>query len=168
MKFKSWRLLIFAVFLVHAIQSRASDVTWTNASGGNWSAAVNWSPNQIPGPGDNAFITNNGSYTVTVSADANANSVMLGGTSGTQTLAVSGGTFTLVAAGSVGSQGSLTFSGGTLAGNGDLTISGMLNWSAGVMAGTGRTILTNGATANFTGSGVKGLNRTLDNLGAVN
>ena len=116
MKFKSWKLVMFGVFLVHANHSRAADITWTNASGGNWSSAGNWNPNQIPGLGDNAFITNNGSYTVavTISADANANSVMLGGTSGTQTLAVSGGTFTLAAASSVGSQGSLTFSGGTL------------------------------------------------------
>src|SRR6185503_5922854 len=117
MKFKSWKLLIFAVFLVHAIQSLASDVTWTNASSGNWNSAVNWSPNQIPGPGDNALITNNGSYTVTISADASANSLRVGGTSGTQTLVLSGGTFTLAAGSTVGSQGGLTFSGGTLAGS---------------------------------------------------
>src|SRR6185503_634603 len=61
----------------------------------------------------------------------------------------------------------LTFSSGTLAGSANVTITGTLNWSAGIMAGTGHTILSNGAIANLTGTGVKGLNRTFDNSGTV-
>ena len=141
---------------------------WANAGGGNWSSAANWTPSQVPGVSDNAFITNSGNYAVTISADTSVNTVTVGGGSGTQTLALNGGTFTLAGASTIGSQGSLTFSAGTLAGSGDVAISGTLNWSAGIMAGTGRTVLGNGATANFTGSGIKGLNRTLENSGTIN
>ncbi|HMJ91220.1 MAG TPA: hypothetical protein VK530_15470, partial [Candidatus Acidoferrum sp.] len=99
------RLSLFAFAILSAlvsIQSHAADLVWTNAGSGNWSSAFNWSPNQAPGAGDNAFITNNGSYTVTVSADASVNTVTVGGSSGTQTIALSGAIFTIVGASTIG------------------------------------------------------------------
>ncbi len=164
--FQPW--LIFALLSAACCHSRAADVVWTNAGSANWSGALNWSPNQVPGPGDNVFITNNGSYSVTISGDASAASIIVGGSSDTQTVVLSAGTLTLAVSSAIGSQGSMTFSGGALAGGGDVTISGVFNWSGGTMTGAGRTILSSGATANFTGAGTKGLNRTLESLGTVN
>jgi hypothetical protein len=42
----------------------AATITWTNTSGGYWSDAANWSPNQVPTNTDNALITTPGTYTV--------------------------------------------------------------------------------------------------------
>jgi hypothetical protein len=46
--------------------AEAATITWTNTSGGFWSDATNWSPNQVPGNTDNALITTPGTYTVTL------------------------------------------------------------------------------------------------------
>src|SRR5689334_19918293 len=64
----------------------AATITWTNTSGGNWSAANNWTPHQVPGPADEVVITNNGTYTVNMDVDAAIASLTLGGASGTNTL----------------------------------------------------------------------------------
>lgn len=73
-------------------------ITWTNAAGGNWSDANNWNPNVVPGGSaygneDDVQITAPGAYTVvmdegTVSSPYYVHSLMLGGGSGVQTLAI--------------------------------------------------------------------------------
>src|SRR5437867_1236488 len=60
---------------------RAADLVWTNTAGGNWSVAANWSPNQAPSTNDTAWITNNGTYTVTVNTSITVSNLFLGGTS---------------------------------------------------------------------------------------
>ncbi|MGA2865165.1 MAG: hypothetical protein ABSF95_11870, partial [Verrucomicrobiota bacterium] len=129
----TWVALI--VWLSISGVAPAADIAWTNTAGGNWSAPANWSPNQAPGPADNAYITNAGTYTVTVSADAGVNTLTLGGPTGTQTLNLSGGTFTLSGPGSGNAQAALTVSGGTLAGSGLLALAGPLNWTGGTISG---------------------------------
>ena len=52
-------------FLMAGFRSEAAIITWTNTSGGNWSVANNWSPNQVPTNTDTALITTPGTYTVT-------------------------------------------------------------------------------------------------------
>jgi hypothetical protein len=76
---------------------RASDLVWTNTAGGAWNIAVNWSPNQIPAAGDNAWITNAGIYSVTSSVSPTLNSLTLGAgaAGGAQTLQLTGGTLTV-------------------------------------------------------------------------
>src|SRR6266852_7504802 len=54
----------------HLMTAAAATISWTNSSGGNWSAATNWTPNQVPGPADNALITTNGTYAVTLDVGA--------------------------------------------------------------------------------------------------
>ncbi|MBI1178670.1 hypothetical protein GC207_14655, partial [bacterium] len=61
----------------------------------------------------------------------------------------------------------LTFTGGTLAGGGQVTVTGTLNWTGGSMTGAGKTVLANTATASWTGAGDKWLNRNFDNLGTI-
>ena len=56
--------------------ARSTTITWTNANGGNWSVAANWSPNQAPGPGDTVYITN---YAVTLDLSADIGRLNLAG-----------------------------------------------------------------------------------------
>lgn len=63
-------------------------ITWTNTTGGNWSEAANWSPNQVPGLTNTVFITNAGTYTVVLDVNTIVSSFVLGGGSGTQTFRV--------------------------------------------------------------------------------
>src|SRR5580704_14109734 len=101
------RLFIGWLLLGGWIVARGATITWTNASGGAWSGANNWSPNQIPGAGDTALITNNGSYTVTLNANAQVSDLIVGASSGIQTLTVSGNTLTLTNGGTISSNGIL-------------------------------------------------------------
>ena len=113
----------------------AADIVWTNLNGGNWNAPANWNPNQMPTIGDNAFITNNGTYTVTLNASFTNNSLTLGGTSGQQTLTNLVNTLTLSSASFVNANGIFSMGGGTLAGSGLLTINGLFIWTGGTFNG---------------------------------
>ncbi len=42
----------------------AVDVTWNDASGGNFTDGTKWDTGTPPGPGDNAIITLDGTYSV--------------------------------------------------------------------------------------------------------
>ena len=53
-------VLLMTSLLVSSRASHATAITWTNASGGNWITAANWSPNLVPVSSDDAFITNAG------------------------------------------------------------------------------------------------------------
>ena len=86
---RTWLALIGAAVLF-ATEAKAANLVWIGGTG-NWNAAANWtnelgSP-QLPTAADNAFITNNGTYTVTVpqNSPATVGSVTVGGTTGTQT-----------------------------------------------------------------------------------
>src|SRR5437660_5496372 len=96
----------------------ASDVSWTNSLGGNWSTAANWSTGTIPGPSDNVFLTNAGSYTVTLDVDATVASLSLGGVSGAQTLSVSSHTITINGTSAISANGVLKLINSTAAGVG--------------------------------------------------
>jgi hypothetical protein len=62
-------------FLTHGFVGAAVK-NWTNPAGGTFEADVNWSPNGVPGPADNAeFALNAAGYTVTFGA-AHTNNVM--------------------------------------------------------------------------------------------
>ncbi len=156
--------LLACLFLNTAITGQAASVLWTNLAGGNWNAATNWSPNQVPAAADHAIITNAGTYTVLVDMTATIDSLTVGGTSGRQTLSNFVSTLTLNGAGLIGTNATFASAGGsTLAGNGDLSVAGRLEWTGGVMQGFGRTVIAPGATLAVSGSGYhKFLYRALD------
>jgi hypothetical protein len=137
----------------------AADIVWTNTAGGNWSAAANWSPNQVPSTNDTAWITNNGTYTVTLNANVTLAGLNLGGTSGTQTLSQAANTLTLNGAGSGTASGVYSLAGGTLLGSGTLTLAGPFNWSGGYLGSSGSVLVVtaiggmtlSGATKYFDG-----------------
>ncbi len=137
-------LMMLALGVLASIPSHAETLLWTNTSGGNWNAAANWEPNQVPGVSDNAVITAAGTYTVTLNADVNVASLTCGGPSGTQTLSINGATLTLDGASLAKSNAVINFNGGAIAGAGELVVEGLFLWTGGTLASTG------GVTANGT------------------
>lgn len=117
--------------------THAADIVWTNLAGGNFATAANWNPNQVPASGDTAWITNDGTYTITFNASATIGSLMLGGSSGTQTFNHSAGTLTFTGAGVGSGNAVYNFSGGALTGSGSLALAGSFNWTSGGSLGGG-------------------------------
>jgi hypothetical protein len=109
--------------------------SWTNTAGGSWFTPGNWSKGAPPGPEDNACITANGTYTVTMTqtgatGTVEVNSLTLGGASGTQTLAVGSScsqsaALTAIAAITNGAHGALALTNGDACENG-VTLEGPL------------------------------------------
>ena len=140
-------------------------IIWTNVSGGSWSTAANWSPNQVPGSADNAAVTNTGNYAVNVTAAATIKGLALGASTGNQTLVIASVTLTINDPAVVGPSGALNLEGGVVTAASPLTLNGVLNWSAGSFTGQ-LTVTSNGVVNLFSGSG-KDMNGTLTNAGTV-
>ena len=86
----------------------------------------------------------NFSYSVTVDVNASVASLMLGGSSGTQTLVVNGHTLTLNSPSSANSNTVINFSAGAITGAGEFVVNGLLRWTGGNIGSVG------GVTANGT------------------
>ena len=150
---------LWLVLALPCFPAGATVIVWTNTASGSWSVTANWSPNQLPTVADDVFITNNGTYTVTLNIASTNGTLTLGGTSGTQTLAISSQTLTLNGAAGSSTNGVLALSGGAILGNGSLTMAGPFNWSGGTIgnAGSGLVLAANGgltlsgANKNLTG-----------------
>ena len=96
-----------AIFAVSAGAAQACTDSWKAPVSGDWGDGAMWSTGKSPESGDDVCITQPGTYTVTLTAytpqEQNAvveggdtiNSLTLGGSSGTQTLDVSGQSFDL-------------------------------------------------------------------------
>jgi len=115
------------------------DIIWTNSANGDWFVPTNWTPNLVPGPNDNVFVTN--SVTVTLNSDAECLGLNLGN--------------------SIWSP--------TLAGTGSLMMHGASFWLSGSMSGSGRTLVDVGASLNLPGTTTVflGGGRTLENAGTI-
>ena len=151
MKTLSFAFIAALVLALGTNTVRAATIVWTNAAGGNWNAAINWSPNQVPAAADNAVITNSGTYTVTLNASVSVASLTLGGASGTQSFVQNANTLTLNGASTVGANGAFNLGGGTLGGTGSFTVNGPFAWSGGVLANAGGVTLN--GTSSLTGAG---------------
>jgi hypothetical protein len=156
--------------------------SWTNAAGGSWFTASNWSKEAPPGPEDEACITAEGTYTVAMtqtSATVTVKALTVGGTSGTQTLAVgsscsANAVLTTTAGLAIGLQGVVTLTNGDGCGDG-VTLAGPIT-NAGRLAsepehGGSRSI--QGATTNTgtiainTNTAYNGSSTLLTNKGAI-
>jgi hypothetical protein len=144
-----------------------SAVSWTNANGGDWDTASNWSTGSLPGPADDVSITIAVSNPITHSSSTDS----VHSLTCTDPLTISGGSLSLAAASTITGT-TLTLSGGTLTGAGNLTISGtgaVLNWGNATLGGTGTTTVAARATLNITGTSEEVLDaRTLTSSGTVN
>src|SRR5580765_3523815 len=113
----------FVLFLLSlTFTGSAADIVWTNTAGGTWGNPANWNPNLVPGPPDNAQITNSGSYVVTLDVDGTVGRLILGGASGTQTVSHAGVMLTLRNPSKIGSNGVFRLMSGFLDGGGDLLV----------------------------------------------
>src|ERR1035437_641597 len=73
-----WGALVSAAMIM-TVGANAADIVWQGAATGDWNTAGNWSPAQVPGAADNAFFTNSGTFTVTLSANSLVGSVTVRG-----------------------------------------------------------------------------------------
>ena len=148
-------VIVTAFHLSTSFRLTAAVLTWTNTAGGNWNNAANWSPNQVPGPTDNATlslsvnVTNNalssvsnlvfspstfyGNVPVTVFGTMN----WVGGDMcGAITIAV-GGRLTMSNSPSFGRNGGFNNGGGVL------TNLGTAIWAGGSISGFGNAVIQN-------------------------
>ncbi len=146
-------LLALALALVGFSPAQAQSCTtnWTDAGGGVWSDAANWSAG-VPGASDDACITLAGTYTVTLDVSPTIRSLTLGRPSGgRQTLLNTNRVLTLNSPGAVLSRGVYDWQGGQLTGT--LVNSGLVAISGGsfkdLRDGTldNRALVTMGSTA---------------------
>ncbi len=144
------------------VNLHASTLTWTNTSGGVWSAPLNWDAHFVPRPFDSVNITGAGTYTVTVDTNVTIAGLTLGGATGLQTLTNNNQTVVITNA-LVGANGIFSLGGGSLSG-GQMTNQGTFNWSAGLVA-TAMTVAAAG-TLNVNGTGVT-LESALTNTGTI-
>ncbi len=112
--------------LVSPAEAQSCTTSWTDASGGLWSDAGNWSAG-VPDASDNACIVLPGTYTVTLDVTATVNSLTLGRTSGagTQTLLNTNRVLTLNNPSAILPRGVYDWQGGQLTGtlvNGGLVV----------------------------------------------
>jgi uncharacterized repeat protein (TIGR01451 family) len=141
-----------------AVTTVSGDIHWI-AGSGNWETPANWSPAVVPSTNDNAIIDAPGSYTVTINSLASVASLNLGtGTSGAQTLTISGGqSLTMSANSIVQSTGILQLNGNSTSGNGNLDVFGTFNWNNGSLTAAGTTTIKSGATLNITNASAKSI-----------
>ena len=123
-----------------AFAGGGTNFVWNGSAGADdWFDGENWTPSVVggPGPGDTATI--NISDTVDVSGNVDAEVAFL------------------------------NLSNGTLTGNATITVTGNLNWTGGTMAGSGNIVILNGALFNISGgsSGRTVNTRTVNNAGTT-
>lgn len=152
-------LLLIAFLFSTRAELKAATILWTNTAGGNWATAANWSPNTVPTLADTVFITNNGTYTVTVnSGTLPMDQLIVGGASGTQTVSVATTTtLTMVGPSVFEANGRLRLGASFAVANSSntLTINGAIIWTSGTLQGTGDLVLN--SPLNLTSGGVKQL-----------
>ncbi len=136
---------LFALLLFgQSLTTHAADIHWANPISGNWNTAANWNPAQVPGAGDRAFITADGTYTVIVSAVTTVGGLEVGGATGTQTFTNSQN-FILNGPGNIGVNGAWGIGGGGVAGTSDVMVNGRFVWNGGTLNRTGTVTIASGA-----------------------
>jgi hypothetical protein len=130
-------VLVLVMLWAGAFSCQAGSFVWTNSSGGTWSDSNSWSPNSVPSTGDDAFITNNGTYDVSLDTSVTVDSLTIGGTNGTQTFHTGASTLNVNEFCTVNTNGAFDLEGGAFSGPGSLTVSGVFTWTGGVLASGG-------------------------------
>jgi hypothetical protein len=117
-----------------------TNTVWANAVSGDWNTPTNWIPNRVPRSFDTVYITNTGTFTVSISNAANANQLIMGladtNATGIRTLNLAAGSLTVTNA-AIETNGAVNFSGGTLTVRGLATAKGDFIWTAGTINGGG-------------------------------
>src|ERR1700680_740312 len=69
------RRIAYPARLFRVWEKVMTTITWNNSNGGDWNTALDWTPNQVPGAGDDAEIVASGIYTVTITSNVAVNNV---------------------------------------------------------------------------------------------
>jgi autotransporter passenger strand-loop-strand repeat protein len=138
-------------------------IVWASGVSGDFAAAANWNPSNVPGPADDAEITPSGTYTVSSSEDETIDSFS---TAADVTLDITSGIFTITNGTAAGANaGTITVeSGATLGLGGFATNSGSIETLGGIIelsgtvTGPGTLTVGSGGTLElFGGATVTGL-----------
>ncbi|RKX23356.1 MAG: hypothetical protein DRP45_10590, partial [Candidatus Zixiibacteriota bacterium] len=105
---------------------QATQISWSNASGGNWSTGSNWTGGVVPGAIDTALITLDGTYTVTLDTDITVAGITLGGSIGRQTFSMSYRTLTINGPFTINMNAKTSAVYSTINGTGNITVSDSL------------------------------------------
>ncbi len=144
---------------IESLESRVllATINWDGGGGDfNWNTAANWAGDVLPGATDDAVIGDlTGTPTIVSTATVTVNSV-----TSAELLDITSGSFTVNAASDLSNGFSLEFATLTV-NNGTLTVSGNSTWTGGTLAGNGEIDNLGSLTLNST-SGVT-LNTTLVN-----
>jgi len=139
--------------------------TWTNSLGGDWRIPSNWSPNGVPGAGDNVYISDDNDTihpTVSVYVNTTVGSLTFGSASGEATLA---GPAVLTVSGPFNwlggtIQGAVKFNGGAFSGRefldgGQVINTGTLDWDDAFVLDGANSLISNapGASINLLANG---------------
>ncbi len=128
-------LLLPALFLGLPSVAHAQ-ISWTGGGDGtSWSDSANWSPQTVPGPGDDVVVdlNLNSGYTVEISSPRTVDSLRL-----------ASGDATLKAGAALTIEGGHIHEIGTFTGDDTLTVRGTFQWEDGTRAGPGTTIAEGG------------------------
>jgi hypothetical protein len=158
---------LFMVFVLALLAignwANSATITWTNTSGGNWSATNNWSPNQLPTNTDNVLIKTPGTYTLYLDVPGVVTNLTLGaggGAAGVQTF-VATNLLTVNSLLLVTGGGVLNSSGDYAGLAGAMTVAngGVFNLAAGYYhfdSALNPLVVTNGGTVNANGQPLLG------------
>ncbi len=157
------------MLITGVLSSQAATIIWTNIGGGNWNNVLNWSPNFVPSMEDDAFITNSGIYDVSIDTNITVNSLILGGSSGTQTLHTGTSVVSVNNTCVVNPNGAFDLEGGALSGPGSVAVAGFFNWTDGSVGdgGAGATVSVAPGGLMVLAGGLDTLYGTLTNAGTV-
>ncbi len=113
--------LALGAIVMLAPSSEAANISWAAAASGVWSNPANWSPAQVPGPGDTAFINVTGTYTVSLDGPVTVDAVNVGTLTGSQTLRTINHSLTITTGNStVSNEGTLDIQNATVDGGGTI------------------------------------------------
>ena len=117
-----------------------------NQTTGNWATAADWSTGALPGATNEAVLGGSTAYTVTSSGAVTVNELI---STPTSTLDITGGTFTVA---NYAGQGPLGLSGGTLNIGSSAANVASLTQTGGTLTGTGEVTVTGPATLGASGA----------------
>ncbi|MFO0826792.1 MAG: HYR domain-containing protein [Phycisphaerales bacterium] len=141
--------IVAASILVPALSAATAGAavkTWDGGAGTQlWSDAANWSPDGVPGPGDDAIIDVAGSITVTINSAVTVSSLTCA-----ETL-VMNGNLTIGAASTI--SGAFNWNGGTLSGSAPLLVSGTATLASGSTKVLDRMTLSISGAGSWDGAG---------------
>ncbi len=158
-------VLALALWAPSAAHASGCTDTFTNTAGGSWSTGSNWSKKAAPSTTEEACITEPGTYTVTLSASSvSVKSLTLGGSSGTQTLAVESNCSGAASLGStegigVGAKGAVTLTNGGLCAN-TVTLGGPVANAGTITTAPGTTGGARNLEGNLTNTGTLAIDTT--------